>query len=140
VRHDIAGDYSTAATNAGGVTFSQPHAETFADMDGDGIPDLIVGKSMFHHLEAWGDPDPYGPVVLYVYRTVRDPQAPGGARFVPELVNNRSGVGSAIQVIDLNHDGAPDIITQSSLGTFIFFGHPGKWPKVPTNAPTKAAK
>jgi hypothetical protein len=140
VKHDIAGDYSTVATNAGGVTFSQPHAEAFADMDGDGIPDLIVGKSMWHHLEAWGDPDPYGPAVLYVYRTVRDPQAPGGARFVPEMVNNRSGVGSAIQVVDLNHDGAPDIITQSALGTFVFFGHPGKWPKAAVSPQTKAAK
>lgn len=128
-RHDIAGDFSTQ--NAGNVTFSQPHAAAFADMNGDGIPDMVVGKSMWHHLESWGDPDPYGPAVLYVYRVVRDPHAPGGATFVPELVNNRSGVGSAIQLVDLNHDGAMDILTQSVLGTFIFYGHPGGWDKTP---------
>jgi hypothetical protein len=135
-RHNIAGDFTTS--NAGGVTFSQPHAAAFADMDGDGIPDMVVGKSMFHHLESWGDPDPYGPAVLYVYRVVRDPHAPGGAVFVPELVDNHSGVGSAIQVVDLNHDGAQDIITQSVLGTFIFYGHPGRWPKASTTPPDKA--
>jgi hypothetical protein len=126
-RHDIAGDFT--AKNTGDVTFSQPHAAAFADMAGDGVPDMVVGKSMFHHLEGWGDPDPYGPAVLYVYRTVRDKAAPGGARFVPELVDNHSGVGSAIQVLDINHDGAQDILTQSVLGTFIFYGHPGRWGK-----------
>ncbi len=38
VRHDIMGDFS--AKNAGGVTFSELHAAAFADMDGDGIPDV----------------------------------------------------------------------------------------------------
>ncbi|MEO6802776.1 MAG: VCBS repeat-containing protein [Granulicella sp.] len=137
VRHDIAGDFTS--NNAGGVTFSQPHATAFADMDGDGIPDMVVGKSMWHHLESWGEPVPYGTPVLYVYRTVRDPRAPGGAVFVPVLVNNHSGVGSAIQVTDLNHDGAQDILTQSSLGTFVFYGHPGKWPKAVVKVPATAA-
>jgi hypothetical protein len=97
-------------------------------MDGDGIPDFIVGKRMWSHLENYGGPDPYGAAVLYVYRTVRNPSAPGGAEFVPELVNNRSGVGSKLEIDDLNKDGAPDIITGSTRGLFIFWGKPGKWP------------
>jgi hypothetical protein len=126
VRHMIAGDY--ASKNAGGVTFSEPHATAFADMDGDGVKDFIVGKSVWHHHENYNGPDPYGPSVLYVYRTVRNPKAPGGAEFVPELVDNRSGVGSALEAVDLNKDGAPDIITTSVRGVFIFWGKPGKWP------------
>lgn len=127
VKHEIARDFSTK--NSGGVVFSEPHASAIADVDGDGIPDFIVGKSLWHHLENYNGPDPYGPAVLYVYRTVRNPKAEGGAEFVPELVNNRSGVGSAITIADLNRDGAADIITASGKGTFIFFGKPGKWPK-----------
>jgi hypothetical protein len=124
VRHDIMGDLSTR--NAGGVAFSEAHGTAFADMDGDGVPDLIVGKRLFSHLESHLDPDPYGPAVLYWYRTVRNPKAPGGAEFVPELIHNRSGVGSQFVVTDLNGDGAPDIVISDVKGTFIFWNqmHP----------------
>ena len=126
VQHDIMGDFSTK--NAGDVTFSEPHGATFADLDGDGIPDLIVGKRHWSHLESYTDPDPYGPAVLYWYRTVRNPKAEGGAEFVPELIHNRSGVGSHLAAVDLNGDGAVDIITSTNRGTFIFWNkmHPAK--------------
>jgi hypothetical protein len=119
VQHNIMGDFSTK--NAGNVTFSELHAIVFADLDGDGVPDVITGKRSFSHLESYLDPDPYGPSVLYWYRTVRNPKAEGGAEFVPELIHNRSGVGSHLQAIDLNKDGAPDIITSTNKGTFIFW-------------------
>jgi hypothetical protein len=109
---------------AANVAFSQPHATTFADIDGDGMLDLIVGKRVFSHLESYGDPDPYGPDVLYWFRIVRDTKAPGGAEFRPELIHNRSGVGSTIFAADLNRDGATDIVTSAIRGTFIFWGRP----------------
>jgi hypothetical protein len=119
VRHMIADDFSTK--NAGDVTFSEMHGSTFADIDGDGIPDFIVGKRYWSHVDGWLDPDAYGPPVLYVYRTVRNPKAPGGAEFVPELVHNRSGAGSDVLAADLNGDGAVDIVTSTDRGTFIFW-------------------
>ncbi len=94
---------------------------TFADLDGDGVLDVITGKRSFSHLESYLDPDPYGPSVIYWYRTVRNPKAEGGAEFVPELIHNRSGVGSHLQAIDLNKDGTTDIITSTNKGTFIFW-------------------
>jgi len=120
VEHIIADDYSTK--NPGNVTFSEAHASTFADIDGDGIPDFIVGKRLHAHLESYTDPDSFGPPVLYWFRTVRNPKAPGGAEFKPELIHNRSGVGSTVLAVDLNRDGAMDVVTSTDRGTFIFWG------------------
>jgi hypothetical protein len=121
VEHPIMGDFSTK--NAGNVTFSQLHGGTAADIDGDGIPDFVTGKRYWSHLDTWIDPDAYGAPVLYVYRTARNPKAPGGAEFVPELVHNRSGVGSQLALVDLNKDGAVDIVTSTRRGTFIFWNN-----------------
>jgi hypothetical protein len=100
---------------------SEPHGETFADVTGDGVPDFIVGKRLFSHHEGFLDPDPYGDPVLYVYRTVRNPKAPGGAEFVPELVHNQSGAGSQLLAMDVNKDGSNDIVTSGVMGAFVFF-------------------
>ena len=67
--------------------------------------------------------------VLYWFRTVRNPKAPGGAEFKPELIHNRSGVGSTVLAVDLNKDGAMDIVTSTNRGTFIFWGKPGARPR-----------
>jgi len=137
VEHIIMKDYSTTATNAGGVTFSQIHASTFADIDGDGVPDFIAGKRYWSHEDNLHDPDPYGVPVLYLYRTVRNPKAPGGAEFVPELIHNHSGGGSNLVAVDLNHDGAIDIITATDRGVFIFWGKPRAGTAKPASAPAK---
>jgi hypothetical protein len=117
VEHVVMDNFMTK--NAGGVMFTEPHAATCADMDGDGIPDLITGKRYMSHF-GYSDPDPWSEPVLYVFHTVRDKAAPGGARFEPELVNNRSGVGSHFVVGDMNGDGMTDIITSANLGTYVF--------------------
>jgi Domain of Unknown Function (DUF1080)/FG-GAP-like repeat len=121
--HIIMDDLSSK--NPGNVAFSELHALTVADVDGDGIPDVIVGKRVFSHLESYTDPDPLGPGVLYWFRDVRNPKSPGGAEFIPELIHNRSGVGSTVLAVDLNKDGAIDIVTSTTRGTFIFWGKPG---------------
>jgi len=121
VEHPIMTDFSTK--NAGGVMFSQLHGATYADVDGDGLQDFITGKRFWSHLDTFIDPDPHGPPVLYVYRTVRNPKAPGGAEFVPELIHNRSGVGSHLSVVDLDKDGNAEIITSTKRGTYIFWNN-----------------
>jgi hypothetical protein len=120
----------TPQESAGGVVFTEPHASTVADIDGDGIPDFVVAKRYWSHLDDFYDPDPYGAPVLYVYRTIRDKSAPGGARFEPELVNNYSGGGSDVLAVDLTGDGVMDLVTSTRSGTYIFWGT-GKPKKMP---------
>ncbi len=119
VRHMIMDDYGSK--NAGNVAFSQLHGATSADVDNDGILDFIVGKRLFTHLDNHFDPDTYGAPVLYWYKTVRDANAPGGAKFVPELIHNRSGVGSEVDAVDLDNNGTVDILTSTNTGTFIYW-------------------
>jgi hypothetical protein len=122
VEHVIMDNF--ASKNAGGVTFTELHALTIADVDGDGIQDIVTGKRHWAHLDSYTDPDPHGAPVLYWFRTVRNPKAQGGAEFVPELIHNRSGVGSMIQVADMNKDGAIDIIAATNRGGHIFWNKP----------------
>ncbi|GAB3932906.1 hypothetical protein [Larkinella terrae] len=61
---------------------------------------------------------------MYWYRMVRSPKAPGGSEFVPELIHNRSGAGSDVLAVDLNKDGAIDIVSSTDRGTFIFWNKP----------------
>ena len=122
VEHMVMDDFNTQ--NAGNVTFSELHGSAVADVDGDGIPDFIVGKRQFSHKDDYLDPDVYGPPYLYWYKTVRDPSAPGGAKLVPELIHNSSGAGDNLLATDLNGDGVMDIVAATKRGLYIFWGQP----------------
>ena len=62
--------------NAGDVWFTQPHAVAFADINQDGILDMIVGKRHHSHFQ-YADPDNWGMPVLYVYRDRPQPEGAG---------------------------------------------------------------
>jgi hypothetical protein len=117
VEHIIMDDF--LSKNAGDVTFTEPHASACGDIDGDSLPDLVTGKRYMSHF-GYTDPDPWGEPVIYAYRLVRSKQAPGGAQFVPELVHNRSGVGSHLVIADMNKDGMNDIVVSVNIGTYVF--------------------
>jgi len=98
-----------------GIVFSQPHAAHLADIDGDGIKDIVTGKRYWAH--NGHDPDERGARVIYWYQTKRDGK--GGVDFVPHLVDAESGVGTDVQVGDVNGDGLPDIVSANKGGVFI---------------------
>jgi len=137
VEHLIMGDFATK--NPGDVTFTELHALAMADIDGDGVKDIITGKRAWAHLDSYSDPDAQGAAVLYWFKTIRDPKAEGGARFVPELIHNRSGVGSMIQVADLNKDGAIDIMAGTNRGGFIFWNTPARGSRPSGPPPTSTS-
>lgn len=100
-----------------GVQFSQLHAVALADMDGDGLPDIVTGKRWWAHGPK-GDPDPNGTPVIYVFLLRRD--ASGAVRYEPRLIDDASGIGVQLVVADANGDGRPDVVSANKRGTFLF--------------------
>jgi hypothetical protein len=99
-----------------GVKFSQMHALALADIDGDGLQDIITGKRYWAHGDH-GDPEPNAPAMLYWFRLTRGGE---GAHFVPMQVDDDSGVGTQVTVGDVNKDKRLDIIVGNKKGTYVF--------------------
>ena len=118
VRHEIMGDaHTNAATDAGGepVLFSQLHGLAAADVNGDGLTDVVTGKRFWAHGPD-GDADPGGDPVLVWFELTRDG---GEVRFVPHVVDAASGVGTQVFVGDVTGDGKPDVVVGNKRGAFV---------------------
>ena len=113
----------TAADNtdgtAAGKGFSQLHALRLADMNGDGLPDIVTGKRRWAH-GPMGDEDPMAAPILAWFETVRDASAPGGARFVQHRIDEDSGVGTQFWTGLLDGDNQPDVVVGNKHGVFVF--------------------
>ena len=114
-RHAIMGD--NVSDSRYGVRFAELHAIDLADIDGDGVQDIVTGKRWWSH-GAKGDPDPETPPVVYWFRTIRGGTS-GQAEFVPHLIDDDSGVGVEVKTRDVNGDALPDIIIGSKRGAFV---------------------
>jgi hypothetical protein len=99
-----------------GISFSQLHSLTLADLDNDGIQDLITGKCFYAHNGR--DPGGKDPAVLYWFKTQRNNN--GTVDMIPYLIDDNSGVGRQISTGDLNKDGKMDIVVSNKKGVFAF--------------------
>lgn len=102
--------------NDDGINFSQLHALTLADLDNDGILDLITGKCFYAHNGK--DPGGKDKAVLYWFKTQRNSN--GTVDMIPYLIDDNSGVGRQISTGDLNKDGKIDIVVSNKKGVFAF--------------------
>jgi hypothetical protein len=104
-----------------GVAFSQLHAMALADMDGDGLQDIVTGKGFYVHPPVFNDPDYDGTPFVYVFKLVRDAT---GAHFEPHVVDEQTGTGRHLTVGHLNHDGTLDFVIGGKKGLFVYLQDP----------------
>ena len=109
------GDSTTWTKHVIDESWSQVHAMTWADLDGDGRGELITGKRVWAHTGE--DPGANDPVVLYRY--VWDSEKQSFQRFV--INAGKAGTGLFIRVADLNQDNKQDIVVAGKTGTFILW-------------------
>jgi hypothetical protein len=102
------------------LRISQLHAFDLADINGDGLLDFVTGKRFWAHGPE-GDKEPNAPAVVYWFELQRGPQ---GAKFIPHMIDDDSGVGTQVATALLNDDSVPDVIVGNKKGTFVFLSVP----------------
>ena len=93
-------------------TWTQAHNPAFADIDGDGIPELIAGKRWKAH--CGNDPDSDGTCGIWYYDFTPGPSP----KFTRHTIVSGGDctAGLNIVVTDMDGDGRPDLVTTSKKG------------------------
>lgn len=100
-------------------SWSQPHALTLADLNGDGRKELLTGKRfMAHDGHDPGAHDPLG-IYWYEYHKAEDGKSVVWSRHIIDY-GSRAGGGMQIPVADINGDGRPDFAVGGKSGLFLF--------------------
>lgn len=116
------------------LCFAELHAVELADIDGDGLADIVTGKRWWSH-GAQGDPIPEVGAVVAWFKLVREN---GKARFEAQFADDRSGVGTQVSTADVDGDGKLDIVIGNKRGAFVLFQRAGARPKATAaDAPEK---
>jgi hypothetical protein len=105
---------ATPEENWYGVLFSELHTVGLADMDGDGLKDIVTGKTYWsHHTQSplWD-----AGAVVYWFKLARTDE---GVDWIPYEADGEAGVGRQVVVGDVNGDQLPDIVTGGMKGCHV---------------------
>jgi hypothetical protein len=96
-------------------SISQTHALHLADLNGDGLLDLVTGKRFWAHTA--GDPGLDEPAMLCWFELQRQDGRPAWTR---HEIDRDSGVGLHFQILDVNGDDRLDVVTSNKKGVYLF--------------------
>ncbi len=111
-RHVIMGQHPSE--NKYGAVFSELHSVNLADIDGDGLKDIVTGKTYYsHHKQSpmWD-----AGAVVYWFKLVRGKD---GVDWLPMKADGEAGIGRQLVVDDINGDGWLDFATGGMLGCHV---------------------
>ena len=98
-------------------TWTQAHALSLADLDGDKHEELIAGKCIWAH--NGGDPGAADPPAIYYYAW--DGSKLAFTRHTIAAEGENIALGRQYSVVDLDKDGRLDLTAPSKLGLWVFF-------------------
>ncbi len=107
---------ATPDAGSTGVVLHEPHALDLADVNGDGLLDIVTGERFWGHFPG-GDASLDDPALLYWFELRR---SSGVAEFVAHEIDDDSGVGTQVTTGDLNADGRLDVVISNKKGSFVF--------------------
>ncbi len=102
------------ADNPFGVVFSELHSVALVDMDGDGLKDIVTGKTYYSHHK--GSPMWDAGAVVYWFQLKRTKK---GVEWIPHKIDSQAGIGRQISIVDVNGDGLPDVVLGGMVGAHV---------------------